>query len=114
MRDVGWPNELPDPSITPDRPNEEKGRYLRALYRAYRPSQRINEFDKLVIDQNQAARQHRVVVDEYKRLFGRSRWDHDLSLLIKDVWTEASELAGQRYDYGIQAWIGPDGERIWD
>ena len=34
MRDIGWPNDLPDPSITPDRPNEEKGRYLRALYRA--------------------------------------------------------------------------------
>ncbi|RIV79594.1 hypothetical protein [Pelagerythrobacter aerophilus] len=95
MRDIGWPNELPDPSFTADRPGEEKGRYLRALYRA-----------------SNGAEQHRIVLAEYARLYGREKWDLDLSYIVKDSHTEGRELKGQRYDQVMQTWVWPDGELV--
>lgn len=97
MRDIGWPNELPDPTFTADRPNEEKGRYLRALYRA---------------SAGNASERHRIVLAEYSRLYGREKWDHDLSHIVKDSYTEGRELKGQRYDYAMQTWVEADGEPV--
>lgn len=94
--------------IGPSDSRDRKERHLRALFRAHAPGSSINCHGKFVIDFDQQNEQLRIVRAEYERLFGEPTRGGALESILCNVWIEARQLAGERYCYTCQRWIGPD------
>lgn len=103
----------PDRIVRPtaEGPYEVRARYLRALFREHRPAAEFTDQGKLIIDQVEQAHQWALVRDEYQRLFQNPRTG-ELEHILTNVWIEARELRGERYDRSRQAWVTPDGTMV--
>lgn len=91
--------------------DDAKRRHLRALYRQHRP-QAQTRGGLQIISQADTEAQWSVVQAEYEHLYGEPSRDGTLEHIIKDVWREERQLRGETYDYGRQAWVDRDGNKV--